>query len=122
MPVFRQPKPIHFTPEDPVEQHFHDEDETWVIMGGRCRAFQLDLDGVYSEFDLDAGDIWMVEAGIEHGCTPYEGGCDIFPFMGTIPEGSHEPGHYYMEREHYIPRLKVEKIPTARYKKEADHA
>ncbi len=117
MAVYRKPEPIHFTPETPVEKHFHDSDETWVIMGGRCKAFMIGLDGKHEEFDLEAGDIWMVETGVEHGCTPYEEGCDIFPFMGTIPEGSHEPGHYYLEKEHYIPKLIVQKNPTDRYKK-----
>ncbi len=118
MPVYRQPKPIHFTPRTPVEKHFHDHDETWVITAGRCRAFLIDRDGAASEFDLEAGDIWMVEAGVEHGCTPDEGGVGIFPFPGTLPVGSHAPGHYYMEREGYLPTLHVTKAPTDRYAKE----
>ena len=44
----------------------------------------------------------LVEAGVEHGCDPYEEGVKIFPFPGTFPEGSHELGHYYMEKEKYM--------------------
>jgi hypothetical protein len=123
MALYRQWTPIHFTPETPVEKHFHDYDETWVISGGRCRAYLIDHEGRREEFDLESGDIWMVEAGVEHGCDPYEGGVDIFPFAGTIPAGSHAPGrHYYMEQEGYIPRLRVEKTVTDRYGKDAVHA
>lgn len=115
MPVYRNPKPIHFTPKNPVEKHFHDHDETWIITAGRARALMVDRDGKREEFDLAAGDIWMVEAGVEHGCDPYEEGVDIFPFPGTIPRGSHKPGHYYLEKEGYLPTLVVEKQPLDRY-------
>jgi hypothetical protein len=115
MPVFKKPQPIRFTVDAPVEMHFHDHDETWIIMGGRAKAFMVDRDGERSEFDLEEGDIWMVEAGIEHGCDPVDNeGVDIFPFPGTIPEGSHEPGHYYMEREGYMPTMVVRKDPIER--------
>ncbi len=119
MPVYKQPQAIHFTPENPVEKHFHDHDETWVVAGGRCKAFMIDHAGNHEEFVLEAGDIWMVEAGVEHGCEPAEGGVDIFPFPGTIPEGSHAPGHYYMEQEQYMPTLTVTKTPLDRYKEGA---
>jgi len=66
---------------------------------------------------LNAGDIWMIEAGIEHGCDPIDPEVLIFPFAGTIPEGSHAPGHYYMEKENYMPTLKVVKTPIERYTK-----
>jgi hypothetical protein len=113
MPVYKNPKPIRFTQETPVEKHFHDHDETWVIMGGACRAFMVDRDGCSSEFELRTGDIWMVEAGVEHGCTPL-GEVLIFPFPGTLPQGSHQPGHYYMEQEGYMPLLVVQKTPLTR--------
>jgi hypothetical protein len=115
MPVYRKPKPFRFTPEKPVEKHFHDHDETWIMMAGRCKAFMIDRDGHRSEFVLEAGDIWMVEAGIEHGCDPLDDGCQIFPFAGTIPQGSHQPGHYYMEKEGYMPTLVVRKAAVDRY-------
>ena len=119
MPVYKKPAPIHFTTDRPVEKHFHDHDETWIVMGGKCRAFMIDRDGEESEFILEEGDIWMVETGIEHGCDPLgEEGVRIFPFSGTIPEGSHQPGHYYMEKEGYMPTLKVEKTPAERYGQE----
>jgi hypothetical protein len=120
MPVYKRPKPIHFAPDSPVEKHFHDHDETWIITGGRARAFMVDRDGKHSEFLLEEGDVWMVEAGVEHGCQPLDEGVQIFPFPGTIPEGSHKPGHYYMDREHYMPSLKVEKAPIDRYRRKQE--
>ena len=85
-------------------------------MGGKAKAYMVDREGNKSEFMLEQGDVWMVEAGIEHGCDPIgDEGVLIFPFPGTLPEGSHEPGHYYMEEEHYMPTLKVEKNPIDRY-------
>jgi hypothetical protein len=118
MTVYKQPKPGVFTSTQPVEKHFHDHDETWVIMGGKCKAFMVGRDGSREEFLLAEGDIWMIEAGVEHGCEPLEEGCKIFPFPGTIPEGSHKPGHYYMEKEGYLPTLHLEKTPIDRYPKE----
>lgn len=117
MPLFKKPKPFHFTIDDPVETHFHDQDETWVVMEGKAKAYMIDRDGKRSEFMIEAGDIWMVEAGVEHGCDPIgDDGVDIFPFAGTIPEDSHEFGHYYMEKENYMPTLVVRKTPIDRYK------
>ncbi|MFH1744110.1 MAG: hypothetical protein ABIH23_34335 [bacterium] len=123
MVFYKNPQPIHFSQENPVEVHFHDHDETWIIMGGRAKAFMIDRDGKRSEFMLEQGDIWMVEAGVEHGCDPVdEEGILIFPFSGTIPEGSHEPGHYYMDKEHYMPTMVVKKDPIDRYQKEGKDA
>ncbi len=116
MPLFKQPKGFLFTKEHPVEKHFHDHDETWIIMDGRATAFMVDRDGRRVEFLIEKGDIWMVEAGVEHGCSPFDEGVVIFPFSGTIPVGSHKPGHYYMEKEGYLPTLKVEKQPIDRYR------
>lgn len=114
MPVFRQPRGHLFTPGNPVEMHFHDEDETWLVQEGRCRARQVDRDGKEEVFDLAAGDVWMVEAGVMHGCRPAPEGCRIFPFFGSIPDGSHAPGHYYMHKEKYMPTLVVRKDPIQR--------
>jgi hypothetical protein len=123
MAVYKKFEPIHFTPNNPVEKHFHDHDETWVITKGACKAFMVDLDGRYSEFRLEEGDIWMVEAGVEHGCEPLGEGVWIFPFAGTIPVGSDKPvGHYYVEKEQYLPRLTLQKIPTDRYGREGTRA
>lgn len=123
MPVYKNPKPIHFTADKPVEKHFHDHDETWLITRGRAQAFMIDRSGRRSEFILEAGDIWMIEVGIEHGCDPVgPDGVDIFPLPGTIPEGSHTPGHYYMEQENYMPTLIVNKRPIDRYKSEPRNA
>ena len=113
MPLYRQPKPIRFTPENPVEMHFHDSDETWVVTGGRATAHMIDRDGQASSFEIGEGDIWMVEAGTEHGCDPI-GEIFIFPFMGSLPEGGHAPGHYYMEKEGYLPTLVLRKDPPVR--------
>jgi hypothetical protein len=117
MPVYKKPEPIVFTPEQPVEKHFHDHDETWVITDGKCKAYMIDREGKREEFALEAGDIWMIEAGVEHWCEPIGGALSLFPFPGTIPEGSHKPGHYYMEKEQYMPTLTLTKTPIDRYRK-----
>ena len=112
MAVYKKPKPVRFTPDNPVEMHFHDSDETWIMMGGRAISHMIDRDGNRKDFELEEGDIWMIEAGIEHGCNPITDEVFIFPFLGTIPEGSHKPGHYYIEKEQYIPTLVVRKDPV----------
>ena len=122
MAIYRKPQPHRFMPDAPVEKHFHDHDETWVIMGGKAKAVMIDRDGAYSEFILEQGDIWMVEAGVEHGCQPLEDGVLIFPVPGTFPEGSHKWGHYYMDKEHYMPTLCVKKTPLCRYRGEGASA
>ena len=80
MPVFKQPKPLKFTPDSPVEMHFHDSDETWIMMGGRGMAHMVDRDGKRMDFELEEGDIWMIEAGVDHGCDPITDEVRIFPF------------------------------------------
>jgi hypothetical protein len=111
MPLHKKPRPLRFTPQTPVEMHFHDHDETWVVMGGRARASAVGRDGKPQEFILEEGDIWMIEAGVQHGCDPLDDEVLIFPFAGTIPEGSHAPGHYYLEQEGYMPTLVLKRIP-----------
>ena len=114
MPVHKQPSPIRFTPDNPVEMHFHDSDETWVLMGGKALAHAVDREGNKEDFELEEGDIWMVEAGIEHGCDPITDEVLIFPFFGTLPEGSHPPGHYYFDKEGYLPTLVLRRDPLER--------
>ncbi len=121
MPVYRKPQGHLFTPDTPVEMHFHDEDETWIIQSGSCRARMVDREEREEIFTLETGDIWMVEAGVMHGCKPLGEGCRIFPFFGTIPEGSHAPGHYYMHRECYMPTLTVRKDPVDRPEEREDY-
>ena len=70
MALFKKPQPYRFTPDSPVEMHFHDHDETWIVMGGKGTASMVDTDGTESEFEIEQGDIWMVEAGVEHGVMP----------------------------------------------------
>ncbi len=118
MPVFKQPQPIRFTRETPVEMHFHDHDETWVMMGGRALVRARWRDGKREEFVLEPGDIWMVEAGVEHGCEAIDDELLIFPFAGTIPEGAHRPGHYYLEKEGYMPTLVLKKTPLQQWRRE----
>lgn len=118
MPVYRQPKGYTFTPEKSVEKHFHDHDETWIVLSGRLKAFMIDRDGTTDEFELTAGDVWMIEAGVEHGCKILSDEAVIFPFPGTLPEGCHPPAHYDMEKEGYMPTLKLVKEPLDRYAKE----
>ena len=114
MPLYRKPEPIRFTPEHPVAMHFHDSDETWLVMRGKALAHMVDREGNRKDFEIEEGDVWMVEAGVEHGCDPVTDEVLIFPFMGTIPEGSHPPGHYYFETERYMPTLVLRKDPLPR--------
>jgi len=118
MPVFIKPQPIRFTRQSPVEMHFHDHDETWVIMGGRARAHAVGREGRRQEFILEQGDVWMIEAGVEHGCDVIDDEVLIFPFAGTLPEGSHAPGHYYLEKEGYMPTLILRETPLGEWRKE----
>src|SRR5690349_17305523 len=88
------------------EKHFHDHDETWLILKGRGNAYWVDHDGRRNEFELEAGDVWMIPAGYEHGSAgPNSTDFEINVFNGTQSPGSHAPGHYYVEKEGYVPRL-----------------
>ncbi len=104
-----------------TEKHFHDHDETWLILSGQGRAYWIDHAGQRTDFDLGAGDVWMIPAGYEHGSDGLPGtgrNSDDFTLeviYGTQAPGSHEPGHYYMEREGYIPSLELRRSPTLRY-------
>ena len=96
------------------EQHFHDHDETWLILAGRGNAFLIDHDGRREDVDLQAGDVLMIPAGYEHGSE----GPNTFAmaaFNGTLAEGAHEPGHYYLEHERYVPSLSLRRHPSDRY-------
>ncbi|MBT5873216.1 MAG: hypothetical protein HOH43_07330 [Candidatus Latescibacteria bacterium] len=98
------------------EKHFHDHDETWLILSGNGTGYWLDPQGHREEFYLESGDVWMVPAGYEHGSLgPNSPDFSISVVNGTLPQECHSPGHYYMEREGYIPSLKLEKLPTDRY-------
>ena len=116
MAFFRKPQPLRFTPTSPVEMHFHDHDETWIMMGGKGIATMIDRNGMKTKFEVEDGDIWMVEAGVEHGVMPTTDELLIFPFGGTIPLGSHKPGHFYLEKEQYMPVLCVAKVPLEEYR------
>lgn len=103
------------------EKHFHDHDETWIIVSGRGTGYWIRRDGLREEFLLEAGDVWMIPAGYEHGSDGFaETGRNsddfrISTFNGSLPEGSHKPGHYYVEQAGYIPHMQVVKTPTDRY-------
>lgn len=105
------------------EKHFHDHDETWVILNGKGTGFWIDHGGKRENFALEAGDAWMIPAGYEHGSEGFKDTgknseeFTICVFNGTQPEGSHKPGHYYIEKEGYIPSLELKKSPTDRYTK-----
>lgn len=105
-----------FTLERPVEKHFHDHDETWVVLAGRAAAYAIDREGRRHEFELAAGDCWMIEAGWEHGADPITPEFKLIGITGTRPPCAHQPGHYDMEREGYIPSLELRKTPTDRYR------
>jgi len=103
------------------EKHFHDSDETWVVLEGRGTGYWIDHGGNREDFELEAGDVWMIPAGYEHGSDGIGGSGTNTPdfkinvFLGTEAPGSHEPGHYYMEKEGYIPSFSLKKTPTDRY-------
>jgi 2-desacetyl-2-hydroxyethyl bacteriochlorophyllide A dehydrogenase len=100
------------------EKHFHDHDETWLILKGKGSGYWIDHDGQRQEFVLEAGDVWMVPAGYEHGSVgPNSEDFTIAVFNGTEPPGAHKPGHYYVEKEGYIPSFELKKAPTERYRK-----
>lgn len=104
-----------FTPKRPVGKHFHDHDETWVVLEGRAKAYMIDRDGKRDEFILEAGDCWMIEVGVEHGADPMTPEFKLIWIHGTMPPGCHKPAHYCMEEEGYIPSFKLTKTPTNRY-------
>jgi 2-desacetyl-2-hydroxyethyl bacteriochlorophyllide A dehydrogenase len=103
------------------EKHFHDHDETWMIMKGKGTAYWIDPSGNREEFELEGGDVWMIPAGYEHGTDGFPDtgqnteDFTISTFIGTMPPGSHKPGHYYVEEEGYIPSLELRKTPSRRY-------
>ncbi len=103
------------------EKHFHDYDETWLILEGKGTAYWIDPSGDREEFDLEAGDVWMIPAGYEHGTDGFPDtgqntdDFTISTFFGTQPPGSHERGHYYVEEEGYLPSLELRKTPSHRY-------
>ncbi len=104
-----------------TEKHFHDHDETWLILSGNGTSYWIDHAGVRTDFELAAGDVWMVPAGYEHGSDGLPGtgrNSEDFTIQvcyGTVPSGSHVPGHYYVEREGYVPSLQLVRTPTDRY-------
>ena len=104
------------------EKHFHDHDETWLILKGEGTGYWIDPEGHREEFALTEGDVWMIPAGFEHGTDGFAASgknSDDFTIAvhdGTIPLGAHTKGHYYVEEEGYIPSLELVKTPTNRYK------
>ena len=104
-----------------TEKHFHDHDETWIILIGKGLAYWIDHEGRREDFALEAGDVWMIPAGYEHGSDGFpETGRNSDDFTiqviyGTLPPGSHTPGHYYIEKEGYIPSLTLNRTLTQRY-------
>lgn len=99
------------------EKHFHDHDETWLIIHGQGTGYYIDHAGQRTDHQLQAGDCWMIPAGYEHGSDgPNSEDFTISVFNGTMAEGAHKPGHYYVEREGYIPHLQLCKTPSHRYR------
>jgi hypothetical protein len=110
-------------PAPNAEKHFHDYDQTWIVLSGRGTAYWIDHSGKREDFVLEAGDVWMTPAGYEHGSDGFkETGKNsddytIVVFSGTEAPGAHKPGHYYIEKENYIASLELKKTPTDRYAK-----
>jgi len=98
------------------EKHFHDHDETWVILTGKGTGYWIDHDGKREDFQLEAGDVWMIPVGYEHGSEGLNSSdFTIAVFDGYMPAGCHKPGHYYVEKERYIPTFQLVKTSTSRY-------
>ncbi len=102
-----------------IERHFHDYDQTWIVLSGTGTAYWIDRSGKREDFVMEAGDVLMTPAGYEHGSEGDKNSEDytMVSFNGSLGEGAHPPAHYYMEKEGYIPTLTVKKTPTNRYKK-----
>ena len=104
-----------------AEKHFHDYDQTWIVLAGRGTAYWIDHAGKREDFILEAGDVWMTPAGYEHGSEGFkETGKNSDDYViavvdGSMPIGGQKPGHYYIEKEKYIPNLEVKRTPTTRY-------
>ena len=87
------------------EKHFHDHDETWLILKGQGTGYWIDREGRREDFALEEGDVWMIPAGYEHGSEGLadtgknSGDFTIAVHDGTMPPGCHEKGHYYVEQE-----------------------
>ena len=117
MPLYRGVLLSGFTMPS-CERHFHDYDELWLILAGQGSAFLIDHDGRREDFLLQAGDVLMIPAGYEHGSE----GPNTFAMAavnGTLADGAHEPGHYYLEYERYIAQLNLERRPSDRYPQDA---
>ena len=98
------------------EKHFHDHDEAWLILEGTGTAYWIDHEGNREDFELEAGDVVMMLAGYEHGSDgPNSEDFTVNVCIGTRAPGSHEPGHYYVEKEKCIPSLQLVRTPTDRY-------
>ena len=108
------------------EKHFHDHDETWMILKGQGTGYWIDREGRREDFALEEGDVWMIPAGYEHGSEGLadtgknSGDFTIAVHDGTMPPGCHEKGHYYVEQEGYIPSIALVKTPTNRYSQPLD--
>ncbi len=75
------------------EKHFHDHDETWLIVAGTGDGYWIDHDGRREDFALEAGDVWMIPAGYEHGSVgPNSEDFTVAPFGGTMAPGCQPPG------------------------------
>ena len=48
------------------KKHFHDHDETWIILKGKGTSYWIDPAGSGVEFLLEEGDVWMIPVGYEH--------------------------------------------------------
>ncbi|MFC4776326.1 zinc-binding dehydrogenase [Paenibacillus sp. GCM10023252] len=120
MPLYEQKMINGFTLPQ-CEKHFHDHDETWLIIGGQGTGYYIDHSGIRADFNLQAGDAWLIPAGYEHGSDgPNSADFIISVFNGTMPAGAHKPGHYYVEEEGYVPQLELRKVPSERYRKRVE--
>lgn len=103
------------------EKHYHEHDEAWLILAGKGTGYWIDPQGKREEFVLEKGDVWMIPVGYEHGSEgPNSEDFKIAVVHGVFPETCHSLGHYYVEKDGYIPSFEIKRTPTDRYKKHPD--
>jgi mannose-6-phosphate isomerase-like protein (cupin superfamily) len=80
---FDYPKSTNF------DSHYHDFDEYWMILAGRCEV----VIGP-THFDAGPGDCVVLGLGHHHDITKIDGSI-LFGFFQTLPEGAGRSGHLW---------------------------
>ena len=115
MPLIKKGQNVlTFTPSNPIERHFHNHDEAWIVLEGRATAKLTTKEGS-TEFVLEPGDVWMIEIGEEHEAVPIDEVFKIMYIHGTTTEGVRAGEHLYKEKEKgkYEPSFRLVKAPIS---------